>query len=493
LNFSSKIFFFILLSLPISTYGLELTSYYLTSCRREVGFNLKVQNHAITVLNLNGEILEVPRYDVIAIAKYPIDKLPIRAVSGFQDYNLNYYSVLTKYERELVPLVSGWPISFSKNKISFLSLKGEEVAIARDNIWEINSYSSPNHASFKNSSKKEFRFVHPVALKNCPYESKSAKGKVQVHPSEFVTDSVAIKRRLDHLAEEQQIVSDYVRKKKFYAVPQVYKNQSTLGFWLVQGTRYGASESRENNGAPILDTQFSDGPFGFQSTSYTGSVPNKFFVHEEAQTQFFYRFKADYFHLGFMFDPNLILVGSKYKWQTEDLEDRDQRLFESTLLEIGFDFGHFSLIAIINSSARFGFKDEQDGFREGDFNFSRYGIGYQNHLINLQAFYGSESVEDWSDQTYNYEDTYKFSLLRINANYNLSETAELQYSLIQQTAEDLVNSSKVGTLINAFYLTYDLNFKYQVSAMMSLEKKDYDKFNTTDYYFKSGAKFSIRF
>lgn len=489
MNFSFKKILTYSLLIPLffsfQASALELTSYYLTSCRREVGFNLKVENHAITVLNLEGQILEIPRYDVIAISKYPIDKLPIKAVSGFKDFNLFYFQVLTKYGRDLVPLVSGWPISFSKNKISFLSLKGEEVAIARDNIWEINRYPSPNHALFENSSNKDFRFVHPVALNNCPYEDSKKSETVSVHPSEFVTDSVAIKRRLDQIANDQQVVRDYVRKKKFYAVPQVYKNQSTLGFWLVQGSRYGSSETRENNGAPILDTQFSDGPFGFQSTSYTGSVPNKYFVHEEAQTQFFYRFKADYFHLGFMFDPNIILVGSKYKWQVEDLEEQDHRLFESTLLELGLDFGHFSFIAIVNSSARFAFQDQINGFREGSFNFSRYGLGYQNHLLNLQLFYGSDTVED--------NGTYKFSLLRFNANYNLNKSTDLQYSFINQNAKDVFRDSEVSTMINAFYLTYDLNFKYQVAGMVSLENQDFEQTGESEFYFKSGFKFSIRF
>lgn len=488
LNFSSKLFLTAFLLFSTASYGLELTSYYLTSCRREVGFNLEVKNHFLTVLNLDGAILEIPRYDVIAIAKYPIDKLPLEAVSGFKDFNVKHFEVLTKYNRELVSLVSGWPISFSKNKISFLSLTGEEVAIARDNIWEINRYESPNHATFKNSSSKEFRFIHPVALKNCPYEEIGTTDYVSVHPSEFITDSVAIKRRLDLLSKEQETINSYVRKKKFYAIPQVYQNQSTLGFWLVQGSRYGATESRENNGAPILETQYSEGPFGFQSTSFTGSSPNKYLLHEEAQTQFFYRFKADYFHLGFFFDPNLILVGSKYKWQIEDLENRDQRLFESALLEIGFDFGHFSLISIITSSARFAFRDPTYGFRDGDFNFSRHGIGYQNHLINLQAFYGSQT-----DDSSNAFSSYKFEFFRFNGSYLLNKELELQYSLISQSATENQTDYKVATLINAFYLKYDLNFKYQLAGMISLEKKDFESVSETEVYFKSGAKFSIRF
>lgn len=488
MNFSSKLFLLLWLIIPCFAQGLELTSYYLTSCRREVGFNLKVKNHFLTVMNLDGAIIEIPRYDVIAIAKYPIDKLPLEAVSGFQDFNVKHFEILTKYHRDLVPLVSGWPISFSKNKISFLSLTGEEVAIARDNIWEINSFVSPNHATFENPSSKDFRFIHPVALKNCPYEELDNKHFVSVHPSEFITDSVAIKRRLDQLSQEQDTIRSYVRKKKFYAIPQVYKNQSTLGFWLVQGSRFGATESRENNGAPILETQHSDGPFGFQSTSFTGASPNKYLLHEESQTQFYYRFKADYFHLGFFFDPNVILVGSKYKWQVEDLEERDQRLFESALLEVGFDFGHFSLISIITSSARFAFRDPTHGFRDGDFNFPRYGLGYQNHLINLQAFYGSETDSSSSEAS-----NYKFKFFRFNAGYQINQAAELQYSFISQSATENQTAYKVGTIINAFYLKYDLNFKYQVAGMMSLERKNFAAESATELYFKSGAKFSIRF
>jgi hypothetical protein len=87
------------------------------------------------------------------------------------------------------------------------------------------------------------------------------------------------------------------------------------------------------------------GPFRYQHLFLSGAAPNDMFLHHEAQSQLFYRFKAAYFHTSVFFDPNLLLVGTKYRWREEDFEDQslDDRLSETLGIEFGFDWGPFAV------------------------------------------------------------------------------------------------------------------------------------------------------
>jgi hypothetical protein len=500
LNFSSRILLvtILLVSLgPKVAQAIEVNAYYSSSCERQIGLPIKVENHNIYVLNLEGEIKKIPRYDIIAVAKYPLDQLPIAKLATDSKVIKKHYRVKTFFKRQIVPLVEGWPINFSSDQISFLTLQGKEIAISRKSIWDIKKVETKKELTFSGASKKNFKFIHPANLKGCNGHDKNKK-TIAIYPQEYITDSITIKRRLDYLSEQEKEVEGYIREKNFYAVPQVYTNQSTLGFWMQMGSRHGKSRSRSNNGAPILETQFSDGPFGFQSMSLTGSSPNKYMIHEEAQTQFFYRFKVDYFHMGFMFDPNLILVGSKYKWQADDLDHNDFRQNESSLLELGLDVGNFSFIAIIHSKSRWGFKDGNNNFFYTSANFNRLGLSFQNHLFELQLFYWAK---DWaSDDGFGVVDTsydqikYDSTFFRANLDYDIDKDLSFLYSMIYKK----VDSTHQGTsLINAKSLTnviygrYNINYKYQVGAMVSLEKQEVEQ--VSNNHLKAGAKLSIRF
>ena len=67
-------------------------------------------------------------------------------------------------------------------------------------------------------------------------------------------------------------------------------------------------------------------------------------IHEETQTQVYYKFKADYFHMGVMLDPNMFLVPwGKYEWKREDLRKLDDRVNPNFALELGLDYSNFTI------------------------------------------------------------------------------------------------------------------------------------------------------
>ena len=90
--------------------------------------------------------------------------------------------------------------------------------------------------------------------------------------------------------------------------------------------------------------QRSSGPFSFQQITLTGSGPLIYGIHEEPQTQIFYRFKSSYLHFAAMIDPSLFLVGSRYEWSRADIgEVADDRFAQVGQMALGFDYGAWSL------------------------------------------------------------------------------------------------------------------------------------------------------
>jgi hypothetical protein len=140
-------------------------------------------------------------------------------------------------------------------------------------------------------------------------------------------------------------VLEYEQDQKFYPEPFLYRNRTMLGLWASALSRYGASSTRSNNFTPLLVDELALGPFRYQHLFLSGAAPNDMFLHHEAQSQLYYRFKAAYFHTSVFFDPNLVLVGQKYPWREEDFDhdDQDDRLSETLGIEFGFDWGPLAI------------------------------------------------------------------------------------------------------------------------------------------------------
>lgn len=459
-----KVAFFLFIS--VSANAVDITSFYVASCGRHTGIVLKVDRNQVTFLNLDGKIVSIPRYEIIYQANYPLDIVPLKQIVNPKAAPA--ILVRTRQDEQLVDLVSGWPIDFTEDRISFLTIKGQGQVIDKDSIWEIKELEVSTALEFIQNLNASYEFVHPYAFEYCqPEYAGKGKTKNRIYPQQLLNEPVMIKRDLDRLMRGHELMDQYRVRQQFYAVPQIYNNEASLGMWLSIGSRYGASSNRANNFTPILIDKLSRGPFSYQHLIQTGSAPMMFAIHEEPQMQFYYRFKSDYFHFSAMMDPNLFLVGTKYKWQRSDFESQiDDGINDSSILELGFDYGAFSLELFFADSLNV-------GTRYGDLvsnqyvNLPRFGLLYETYSYKLEAMFGSVSA-----------DLKEVGFARFNGSYRWSKKLSLDLSYIRRSVKHSPRSStdpgdqfhyesQSNTL--AVYGHYRWSKKYMSSAFISVE------------------------
>jgi hypothetical protein len=419
--------------------AIQVHALYTASCQREVGVVLDVSPNQLFLLTLKGEIRAINRYEVIYYATYPIDTVPIAEVKNLNE--VPPIEIKTYQHGGLETLVRGWAVDFSQDKIAFLNLRGAEVMIDRTSIWSVEFNRQDGEVvHFTNPPKSTYNFVHPYAFASC--EDSASRGLVKIYPQQLLSDPISIKREFDRLAEGHKQIVRYEEDQQFYPVPEVYSNETSLGLWLMSGSRYGSSTSRSNNFTPYLASQFSSGPFGFQSEFISGSAPILQGSTEETQTQIYYRMKADYFHFSAMVDPSLLLVGTKYQWRAHDLGGTDIRINDSALLDLGFDYGSFSLEiypgGVVNMGAEYG--DMFDHSQSVP--LTRFGLRYQGYRWMLNLIGGSGSV-----------DAFKAVVLRANLEWTISRDRRMVFSVIDRKLN--YNNEQIVDLANRFQVEGD--------------------------------------
>ncbi|MDH5561731.1 MAG: hypothetical protein OEY59_12855, partial [Deltaproteobacteria bacterium] len=260
--------------------------------------------------------------------------------------------------------------------------------VNRESIWDIEFVDPDEKHNFKEAQPVNYFFRFPYPFEGCPdYEKDINIDRKIIAPNHLIGDPYRIKSELDRLQKHHDQLKDYEKDKQFYAVPQVYGNFVHLGLWLTLGSRYGASKNRTNNFNPILISELSEGPFGYQHIIQTGSAPMYYSLHEESQSQFYYRMKADYIHFSFMYDYNRFLVGEeKYKWQKDDLSENDSRLNEHQHLAAGFDYNSYSVEYSL-TSFQYAIR-HQDLFFKNRVDLNKVGFFYQDNLLRLDFYYG---------------------------------------------------------------------------------------------------------
>ena len=466
--------------------AVDIMAIYSTSCNRFLGIPLDVSIGHIYFLNLNGVIEKIPRYNVIAIASYPLNEIPIKTVkNNLKQERIDYFIIKTRYNNKIVPLVEGWPVQFFKDRISFLNSNGQEALIDRQNIWDINLVKTPRFKKLQGKVLYRYEFVHPFMQYDCArsfYGNPKNSHVIKVFPQEYSMDQVAIKRRFDSTMRALAELRDYYREQKFYAIPQVYKNQTTLGYWASIGSRHGKSQTRDNNLAPVLVNEYSERPFGYQHILISGNAPHKEFVHEEAQTQFYYRLKADYFHFSFLYDLNRFLIAD-YNWQKSDFKGNDDKHANKYSFTWGLDFGQFSFI--LASPARINHGFQVDGkFAEASSSINRFGLRYQNHFMLWDIIYGNSSGDD---------ETVEFSALRSNLDLDLWKKISLGYSFIHRDfKEKTYNIYHSTSYTHAFFGAYRWKYKYIFKGMLGYEGvKIMD--DDMDYHLKLGLSAHLVF
>ena len=291
----------LLILVPIQiVLGIDLSGIYTSSCNRVVGVILNVDDQDVEVVTLSGKFKTIPRFDIIYISQYSSGNLLVPVKENNESIDL--ISVKTIYENNLVELVRGWMIDYSEEQISFLTLEGKETVIDIDDIFDIEMLSMSEREFSHVTNSNKIHFEHPYPFRTCNDSRDSGKKKQRIiFPQHLLEKPILIKKELDRMQEGYEQIRSYQSKKKFYPVPQIYKNQISLGIWLNAGNRHGISKSRQNSFIPFLASEFSEGPFGFQSTWVTGSFPMPYSFHEEPQTQLYYRMKSEFIHFSVQF------------------------------------------------------------------------------------------------------------------------------------------------------------------------------------------------
>jgi hypothetical protein len=452
-------------------HALSVHAVYRTACSRELGVILRVEKREIHLLRLDGTVVRIPRHEIVSLLYYPLSQLPLSHVPtppGFPPLR-----VQTRIDGQVVDLVTGWPIDYSENQISFLLRNGKELVVDRDSIWSLSYDETPVAASARAAPADPVVFVHPQTSGFCAERDPAPAGARQIFAHQILNDQIVIRRELDRLLEAYVQVDEYEQDQKFYPTPFVYRDRTMLGLWVSLLSRYGASSTRSNNFTPLLVDELALGPFRYQHLFLSGAAPNDMFLHHEAQSQIFYRFKAAYFHTAVFFDPNLLLVGTKYPWREEDLEDEtlDDRISETLGIEFGFDWGPFSVelspAVVAQSAVKVG--ETFDAY-EGH-NLWRAGARLTLASWRAQLWAGSSRTDDDSSIGATRWD-YRYA--RLNVGWHATPDLELAASgivrsLDYEAASDLGGAMSIEydstSLSTAVQAAYALGHRFSVGGL----------------------------
>ena len=454
-RFISTIFVFI----SMFTYSLEaisLSGIYSSSCQREVGVIMDVDDSKVKILNLDGEIKEIRRFDIIYIAHYPLGKLEIQKVEPSKDIKI--VDIKTLYKNRVVDLVKGWMINYSENKISFLTIDGIETVIDTDNVWDISLIEQKETIVFNSEGQlKRFNFVHPYPFSSCE-KPRDDMSNLNIYPQHLLETPLLIKTELDRLQLGHEEIESYVNEKVFYSKPQIHTNITTLGLWSSTNLRYGSSSTRNSNFIPVVRNELSEGLYKFQRVIVTGAAPMPYSVHEEPQTQFYYSMKSSYFHMSFMYDLNQ-LITSDYRWKLKDLDTFDDRQNEKMHLGGGFDYGNFSLeysTVTLNYALR-----HNSLFHSDTMYLDRFGFFYTNRFVKISLYIGHNSPVDEEEELLVPEDDAKDYEIEFINSYN----------------EELLSKQGVNMDYNYYRLNIDFASVEEFTASYSFiyKKMDFEK------------------
>ena len=464
--------------------ALNVHGVYRTACTRELGVILQVQKRNLSLLKFDGTIIKIPRHEIVSLAYYPVTQLPLTALPSRPE--VPALRIKTIYRDEIVDLATGWPVDYSETKIAFLLDSGKDIVIDKDSIWSLEFVYQLD--TTKRAAAGLLEFAHPQTAGFCASQSKLLGSARTVFAQQILNDRVVIKRELDRLKEGYEEIVEFDQDQKFYPVPHVYKDRTALGLWVSMFSRYGASKTRSNNFTPMLVDELHLGPFRYQHIFLSGSAPNNFLLHNEAQSQIYYRFKAAYFHASVFVDPNLVLVGTKYQWRPDDLVDEviDDRLNEIGGVEFGFDLGPVAIELAPAVIAQAAVKSPEFFESKSDLNLWRVGARFTKRHWQAQVFAGyatgSGDAQDLEDEFFAGNSDWQYLYGRANLSFDphprvtaIASTIyrKLNYELSNRTdfnGNTLADLSYRSTAVSAALQGwYALSHRFNVGANAVLE------------------------
>jgi hypothetical protein len=477
-----RFLFLIFITYCSNATAVTIRALYTSACQRSLGVILDIDDKNIIFLNLQNGVQNLSRYELIYIADYPLDKLPLAQDFPINEVPLVQVDSLIKKQQQV--LLRGWPVGFNAEKIAFLTEANREVVIDSHNIFQLHLLQTKNTFLKGDGSFKSYHFVHPYPFRDCS----NTVGGQMIYPQQILSDPIQIKKSLDSLKEGFDRIRRYNREQNFYGVPEIYKNRTELGLWLSTGSRYGASSDRSNNFLPALVNQYSSDIFDYQHYFVTGSAPLLMGTHEEPQTQGTYAFKASYFHFSSMIDPNLVLVGTNYKWRKNDFDPgkSDVRINDKTIVEAGFDYGGFDIKIFPVTSVNIGLWNGVNVMAWQP-SFTRFGVGYRAHNWSID-FNGGSKSESTTDSIFS---ALSISFMRMNLSVDDLYHVNWTYSLIKRKIGSSGGSSTLqsDSFTNAIYAQYALSKRLRLGGFASYEMIDFS--NNENSHNDNFVKFGI--
>lgn len=405
--------FILLMGWTFPAHAIDIVRLYIDSCQSKAGFIIGMDKKDLTFLSLDGVVEKVERSGLHGVALYSVPAVSF--ANAINPATSNWYTFETYRDGRIVPLGTGWLIGFTKEKIAILNQHLEEQVINRDEIWGVAEIPA-RRGKAKNSATPDFSYVlrDPLLFAHCPLASLTHKGLLRtldntdaqqpsIIPKLTLDEPIGIKRYFDNQLEFYDQVGNYIEQASFYAVPQKFKNRTFIGTWGILGSRYANVGARQTNFLPLVEDQFSEGPFGFQRVVRSGVSPLSWGIHEEPVVQVFYGLKADYIHLDVFVDPTSIMIGRQYDWKKDQLDSIDDRYSEPAGAEFGFDIGNFSLF-FVSSSIDAGVR-VHDFFLHQTFALTRGGLSYQWIDWKIAFYVGQSQFERQESRI-----QYKFAL-----------------------------------------------------------------------------------
>ena len=452
-------------------YAIDVVNIYKNSCEVYSGVILRVDSRDLSLAQFDGRVVKIPRYEIVGLAIYPVPQLPISSIEQLPTGDpIPYFEFSTYRDGELTPLSVGWPISFSPERIQVLTLDGSDQLVDREKIWKVESKVAPRSMELKRFLRHgvpAYQLRHPLNFETCPAQVTLGSGsKVDIIPQLTFIDPIAIKRFQDDWQKGYKLIQEYEDRQRFYAVPQYYFNRTRLGTWTLLMSRYTNVGARRINFLPLVENEYSDGPFGFQRVLRSGVSPLEWGIHEEPNLQVFYGLRADYVHLEMFFDPQSLLIGKRYEWNKNQLNSVDDRLVEVGGMEFGVAYGNFSLL-VASTGGKIAIK-AGDTFAKGGFAMTRLGLRYQRNKLRLSLYGGGSDVQLDDDVT----EDFLFLKARLETEITEGRRFVLQWirrSLTPRGDEKSLLQYKSLSQTISIESQWDLDYRWTLFLLPSLE------------------------
>lgn len=466
MNSFSK-FFLLLILLTGQVMAMQVEALYTSLCERHIGVNLYSDKRYAYFLSTDGKLKKIPRYQILSMASYPLDKFPAQAAIKIPS-NIPVARLWTLNKGERVILAEGFVLGSNSSGVQIFTVNGNEVFVSKDSLWKVEILNESSSLNVYSLKTEKYYFSHPHQEK-CKETITGSK----LYPNELISDPISIKRKFDQQMTALKVLKDYEEAQSFYAVPQLYKNSTSIGYWLPLGNRYGSSVGRVAGIAPLIRNELSKGPFSFQHLSLTGAglIPDT--IHEEPQTMIYYGFKASYLHFAGFIDPSLILAGTRYQWQEDDMEGLEDRAVESSYLALGFDRGPFSITMFLNSHLFGGFQEPDTGFTKYDGDMMRVGLGWRTNRWQFKVNKSITSALDADSSDTISWDEGTFDFTRVEGSFEWNERLKTEAFYIARVVKF---DSNIGATYTGNSQTigvggyYALTRRWMVGSRFSMEQ-----------------------